>query len=247
MKNNGPDIFVGCSGWSYKHWKDRFYPEDLSPKNWFEFYSETFDTVEINYSFYQLPQEKTFEGWARKAKEGFVYSVKASRYITHIRRLKDVGEPVDNLLKRARLLDVHLGPILYQLPPKFDCDPERFENFLRLLPEDLLHVVEFRDQRWLNDEIFSLMKKYRVNHCVHDKEGLEIPWNITGPIAYVRFHGTTGEDAGNYPDHVLEKWAKWLKDEAEKHSRDIYAYFNNDWEAYAVYNAQSLRRRLVGK
>jgi uncharacterized protein YecE (DUF72 family) len=217
----------------------------LSQKNWFGFYSETFDTVEINNTFYQLPAEKTFEAWAGKAKEGFIYSVKASRYITHVKRLKGVEEALPRLLERARLLKGHLGPILYQLPPNFDCDLERLETFLKLLPDDIGHVLEFRDQRWLNERVFSLLEQYNISHCVHDMSGLEIPWKAVGPIVYVRFHGRNGKYGGNYPNHTLRKWADWLESEFERNRRDIYAYFNNDTEAYAVFNAQTLRKKLV--
>jgi uncharacterized protein YecE (DUF72 family) len=246
VRKDGLNIFVGCSGWSYKHWKGKFYPEDLSSRHWFGYYEQTFDTVEINNTFYQLPAEKTFEGWAAKAKEGFIYSVKASRYITHIKRLKETEEALPRLLERARLLKEHLGPILYQLPPNFDCNLERLERFLQLLPRDLIHVFEFRDQRWVNDAVFSLLERHKVSHCVHDMGGLQIPWKAVGPVVYVRFHGRNGKYGGNYPDHTLRKWAKWLETEASENKRDIYAYFNNDAEGYAVFNAQSLRKKLVG-
>lgn len=245
VKGAARNIFVGCSGWSYQHWSGRFYPEDLPQKDWFAFYSKTFDTVEINNTFYRLPAEKTVEGWAEKAGEGFVYSVKASRYITHVKRLKDIGEAVPRFIERARLLKEHLGPILYQLPPNFKCDLERLEEFLKLLPGDMLHVLEFRDQRWMNDDVFSLLERYTVSHCVHDMEGLDVPMKAIGPFVYVRFHGRNGKYQGNYPEHTLRKWADWLKNEVWKNKRDIYAYFNNDVGAYAVFNAQSLRKKLT--
>jgi len=246
VRKNGRNIFVGCSGWSYPHWKGEFYPADLPQKRWFEFYSGTFDTVEINNTFYRLPEEKTFEGWAAKAREGFVYSVKASRYITHIRRLKDVEDSVSLILKRTRLLKEHLGPILYQFPPNFSCHLDRFESLLKLLPRDLIHVVEFRDQRWINDQTFALLEAYNVGHCVHDKGGLQIPWRAIGPVTYVRFHGSE-QSQGSYSDRELERWADWLESETRKKERDIYAYFNNDFAAHAVFNAQTLRKKLVGK
>jgi uncharacterized protein YecE (DUF72 family) len=217
----------------------------MPQKQWFEFYSESFDTVEINNTFYRLPAEETVAGWARKARKGFLFSVKASRYVTHIKRLKDVQESVSLILGRVRLLGEHLGPVLYQLPPKFNCDLERFEDFLKLLPDDIIHVFEFRDQRWINDDVFSLLVQYKVSHCVHDMGGLNIPRRAVGPVAYVRFHGMNGRFHGNYPDSALSEWAQWLKNEAEENGRDVYAYFNNDVEAHAVFNAQKLREQLT--
>ncbi len=238
------NILIGCSGWSYKHWKGRFYPENLPQKKWFDFYAQSFDTVEINFTFYRLPPEKTFLDWAEKAKDGFIYTVKASRYLTHVRRLKDAQESADLLLKRVRLLKEHLGPILYQLPPNWGCDVARLRSFVILLPKDLLHVFEFRDQSWLNDEIFELLEERGISHCIHDKPGLKVPRRTTGPIIYMRFHGAT-DHRGNYQDDALDKWAEWLGSESKKTHRDIYAYFNNDFEGYAVLNAKGLRDRLM--
>ncbi len=221
-----------------------FYPEDMPQKKWFEFYAETFDTVEINNTFYNLPSEKTFRNWAEQAEAGFVYSVKANRYITHVKRLKDPEQPVKRFLERARLLGSHLGPILYQLPPKWRCDIGRLRNFLKHLPDDLAHVFEFRDQRWLNDEVFDSLSEAGASFCVHDMEGLDVPRKAMGPVVYVRFHGHNGKYEGHYPEQSLRPWATWLSAEAGR--RDIYAYFNNDQGGHAIGDAKTLRSKLVG-
>jgi uncharacterized protein YecE (DUF72 family) len=236
---------VGCSGWSYEHWKGPFYPEDLPRKKWFSFYAQTFDTVEINNTFYNLPAEKTFQSWADKAGPDFVYSVKANRYITHVKRLKDVEEALPRFLERARLLERHLGPVLYQLPPNWRCDIRRLDAFLRQLPDDLIHVFEFRDQRWLNENVFALLKEKGASLCVHDMGDMRVPRMAIGQVAYVRFHGHAGKYAGKYPEQSLRPWADWLKSEADR-KRDIYAYFNNDESAYAIQDALTLRRKLLG-
>lgn len=237
-------IRVGCSGWNYKHWKGVFYPEDMPQKKWFAFYARIFDTVEINNTFYNLPSEKTFRSWADQAESNFLYSVKANRYITHIKRLKEPEKSLKRFFERARLLGKHLGPILYQLPPNWRCDIERLRNFLEHLPGDLVHVFEFRDQRWLNDEVFDSLGEAGVSFCVHDMEGLEVPRKAMGPVVYVRFHGYDGKYEGQYPEQSLRPWAKWLNDEAGR--RDIYAYFNNDQGGHAIGDAKTLRSKLVG-
>jgi uncharacterized protein YecE (DUF72 family) len=234
---------VGCSGWSYQHWKGEFYPPNLPQREWFSFYSKKFDTVEINNTFYNLPPEKTFRGWADKAPDGFMYGVKANRYITHIKRLKDI-EAAARFIKRARLLEDHLGPILYQLPPNWRCDILRLKDFIERLPDDLVHVFEFRDQSWINDEVLGLLENAGASFCVHDMAGLDVPRTATGGVAYVRFHGYDHKYAGQYPEQSLRPWSKWLKAETGR-NRDIYAYFNNDAHAYAVQDALKMRQKLL--
>ncbi|GAB4335620.1 MAG: DUF72 domain-containing protein [Candidatus Abyssubacteria bacterium] len=238
-------FFVGCSGWNYRHWKGVFYPEDISQKDWFQHYAKTFDTVEINNTFYNLPAEKTFRNWAEQAEKGFIYSVKANRYITHVKRLRDPEEPVHRLISRVRLLDDHAGPILFQLPPNWNCNLERLAHFITALPPDFSHVFEFRDQSWINDEVFALLEEHEMSHCVHDMEGLDIPRRATGKVAYVRFHGYDSKYGGNYPEQALRPWADWMTREAEN-GRDVYAYFNNDAQGFAIKNAKMLRKKLTG-
>ena len=235
---------VGTSGWVYQHWRGRFYPSDLPATRWFGFYAGQFSTVEVNNSFYRLPSEQTFTTWARKAPPGFVYAVKASQYITHFKRLLDPEESLQRFLGRARLLGEHLGPILFQLPPRFACDLGRLEHFLSLLPTDLAHVFEFRDSRWLNDDVYALLRRYDAGLCIADLPGQEAPVLATSRTVYVRFHGNQILYADGYGRDELALWSSRLAYfVAEGH--DIYAYFNNDGEAHAIYDPRTLTELLT--
>ena len=236
-------VRIGCSGWVYKDWRGIFYPEDLPQKKWFSFYAEHFDTVEINNSFYRLPKESTFESWSRQAPEGFRYAVKASRYLTHNKKLKDPADPLQRFLTPARKLGEHLGPLLYQLPPNWKLNLERLETFLECLPDDLLHVVEFRDQSWLIDEVYELLDANGVGFCTHDIKGLDVPRLATGPLAYVRFHGTSGDYHGRYGKRSLSSWVPWIREQA-KGRRSVWAYFNNDYEGHAIEDARDLKEMV---
>ncbi len=233
-------IRIGCSGWNYGHWRGRFYPEEEPPELWFGFYAATFDTVEINNTFYQLPSAQTFKTWRAQAPDGFLYAVKANRYLTHMKKLKDAKAPLRKFLDRARLLREHLGPILYQLPPHWRLNRERLETFLDLLPEDLSHVFEFRDQSWLVDEVFQLLEERGVSFCAHDWVGLDTPRLAIGTLAYVRFHGGGRKYGGGYPAATLRSWRQWMERQTRE-GKDVYAYFNNDAEAHAVRDALRLR------
>ncbi|MGD0946820.1 MAG: DUF72 domain-containing protein [Candidatus Binatia bacterium] len=236
-------IRVGCSGWIYPHWRERFYPKELSQKEWFRHYAQTFDTVEINNSFYHLPSEKAVAQWKEQAPPGFVYAVKVNRFITHMKKLKEPQEPLRRFISRMRGLGEHLGPLLYQLPPHWNCNPERFSAFLDALPPELMHVFEFRHQSWINDQIFAALEAHGASLCVHDMIGIEIPRVAIGPVTYVRFHGTLPKYAGGYSDTVLSSWARWLQEQATA-GQAAFAYFNNDAEAQAVFDAQKLRRQI---
>ena len=239
-------VRVGCSGWEYKHWRGDFYPADIPKTRWFEHYAARFDTVEINNSFYRLPEEETFARWAVRAPAGFLYAVKASRYLTHMKKLKDPEEPVARLFDRMRPLRPHLGPVLYQLPPNFKLDRARLERFLQVIPADVAHVVEFRDPSWYADEVAGLLEKYRVARCLHDMKGSATGRERVGPFVYVRFHGASGTYTGDYSRGRLERWADWL-DEQRRSGVDVYAYFNNDVGGYAPRNAVTLREMLEAR
>ena len=234
---------VGCSGWQYKHWRGNFYADELPQSRWFQHYATVFDTVEINNSFYRLPEESTFAGWAEKAPRGFLYAVKASRFLTHMKKLKDPEEPVDRFFSRARALGRHLGPVLYQLPPGWKLDRARLEHFLQILPRDVPHVIEFREPSWYTDQVFELLQRHRVSLCLHDMPGSATGRMRIGPAVYVRFHGASGRYDGSYPASRLEDWADWLH-EQRRRGTDVYAYFNNDVGGHAPRNALTLRRTL---
>lgn len=236
-------IRIGCSGWNYRHWRGRFYPEGLPVKSWYAHYAAQFDTVEINNSFYRLPKPETFAAWADAAPPGFCYAVKAPRFITHMRKLKDAGESVGRFLDHARHLGGALGPILYQLPPRWNANPERLGEFLTLLPRDLAHVFEFRDRSWMSEEILALLDDAGAAFCVHDFSGLETPRWASGKLAYVRFHGAGGKYVGRYDAAALEDWAGWMRAQ-EAAGRAVWVYFNNDIDAHAIADALALNALL---
>jgi uncharacterized protein YecE (DUF72 family) len=235
-------LHIGCSGWNYKHWRGRFYPEEESPNQWFEFYAATFETVEINNTFYRLPEKKTFKAWHEQAPDRFLYAVKASRYLTHLKKLKEAKAPLKNFLDCARLLGENLGPILYQLPPHWRLNLERLESFLDLLPDDLQHVFEFRDQSWMVEEVFQLLEERGTSFCTHDMQGMEVSRLAIGPLAYVRFHGTGEKYRGSYSEPTLRSWWRWMEEQVRK-GKELYVYFNNDAEAHAPHDALLLKQK----
>ena len=235
--------WVGCSGWQYQHWRGDFYPAELPVSQWFEYYARHFSTVEINNSFYRLPERATFAAWRRRAPARFLFAVKASRYLTHMKKLKDPEEPIDRLFTRMRALGVHLGPVLYQLPPGWKADVDRFAHFLQALPRDVQHVVEFREPSWYAPAIRALMERHGVSMCLHDMAGSATARDRVGPIVYVRFHGTTGKYGGAYPRERLRGWADWLNAQRAAGS-DVYAYFNNDVGGHAPRDAAALRHAM---
>jgi len=243
MSKASCDIRIGTSGWYYDHWKELFYPTALAKSKWFEHYAKHFDTVEINNTFYHLPKEQTLQRWHDIALEGFLYAVKANRYITHIKRLKDAAEPLQLFFERVALLKNNLGPILYQLPPSLHKNLDLLAGFIKLLPVKSPAAFEFRHESWYSDDTFELLRRSNAALCIHDMPGKESPRVVTAEMIYIRFHGTTGRYAGSYPKSALQKWATWLKEQA-KAARNIYAYFNNDIHGYAIKNAKQLRELL---
>jgi uncharacterized protein YecE (DUF72 family) len=235
-------IRIGTSGWVYPHWRGLFYPQEVKQKDWFGYYARHFDTVEINNSFYRLPSPAVFDSWRKQAPPGFVYSVKASRFLTHVKKLIDPEQPLQAFFEGAVNLKETLGPILYQLPPGWSPDIPRFRHFLDALPKGYSHVVEFRDVRWLTEEVFQLMEQRGVSHCIHDKYPLNIPSRITAPPVYIRLHGDSAP-AGDYTREALEAWAERIR-AWNTQSLDVFLYFNNDFEGYAIKNATLLKKLL---
>ena len=235
--------YIGTSGWHYNHWQHRFYPDKLTKAKWLEFYASHFTTVELNNSFYRLPSEAAFATWRNSSPANFAFAVKVSRFITHIKRLKNSQEPVDTFLTRAKILEEKLGPLLYQLPPNMHRDDDRLESFLSILPKGLKHVFEFRHQSWLDDEVFEILRRYNVGLCVFDMPGLSCPLVATADFAYIRFHGSSELYSSCYSDEELAEWARRLASLAPG-IKAIYIYFNNDAEAFAVRNAMTLRDYL---
>lgn len=235
---------VGTSGWHYDHWRGRFYPMGLPKRGWLDFYAGHFSTVELNNSFYNLPSEKAFASWRDSSPEDFTFSVKVSRFITHLKKLRNVEESLRNFLDRVRILGYALGPLLYQLPPNLHRDDSRLEAFLSTLPGDVSHVFEFRHESWFQDDVFRLLRRHNVGFCAFDMPDMECPLLATASFAYVRFHGSEAIYASNYTPEMLDGWAERLRRLAEGLS-DVYVYFNNDAFAYAVYNATTLAELLA--
>ncbi len=243
--NGRASIRIGCSGWNYKHWRELFYPKGLPQKRWFAFYAEHFDTVEINNSFYMLPKPETFDKWREQAPPGFRYAVKANRYLTQAKKLKDCEEPIERMMSAARHLGPTLGPVLYQMPPSFGINLERLETFLKLVPKDVTNVFEFRNSSWYVPETFDLLDRYGAVFCIHDMPGSASERIAVGPATYVRFHGGEGKYWGRYSDEGLMWWAEWLVEQARS-GRPVWCYFNNDLYAHAIHDAQTLRS-MVGQ
>ena len=232
---------VGCSGWNYKSWKGPFYPSGLAASKWLPYYAERFDTVEINNTFYRLPEAQTFAAWRAQVPAGFLFAVKASRFMTHMKRLRDPQEPIERLFSRVHALGPCLGPVLYQLPGNLQFDLPLLDAFLRALPRRVQHVVEFRHRSWYVDATFDCLERHGASLCLHDKDGSEIAEPFVGRCVYVRFHGTSGRYHGSYSNTTLSGWAKRLV-ARWREGRDVYAYFNNDPDAVATQNAETLRR-----
>ena len=243
VSNQRALIRVGCSGWNYKHWRGRFYPEGLPARRWFEFYAGHFDTVEINNSFYRLPPPETFEKWRDHSPGGFCYAVKANRFITQAKKLLDAEEPLDRMMTAARHLGDRLGPILYQLPPSLALNLERLERFLEVVPNDVVGVFEFRHPSWYVPETYRLLERRGASFCTHDMKGSKSERMAVGSVAYVRFHGAGGKYWGRYPDQELRSWAEWMSEQAVA-GRPVWAYFNNDIDGHAVLDAQTLKSML---
>jgi uncharacterized protein YecE (DUF72 family) len=234
---------IGTSGWVYKHWQGLFYPSDLRQQDWYSFYAAHFDTVEINYSFYRLPSEKSFNRWQEQAPSGFIYTLKANRFLTHIKRLEDIKEPLQTFLSRTRLLGDRLGPILWQLPPRFPPDEGLLETFAASLPFDLIHAFEFRDPRWFRPATRRILEDHNLSFCIFDIPDLPCPQWVTSKTIYVRFHGFHLVYGGLYGEKELQPWAdriqQWLIA-----GRDVYVYFNNDAFGFALQDARTLRELM---
>ncbi|MEW5854570.1 MAG: DUF72 domain-containing protein [Myxococcota bacterium] len=240
-------VRVGCSGWEYQGWSGRFYPEGLKVGGRFAFYASVFDTVEINNSFYRLPTESAVRSWRERAPPGFLFAVKASRFLTHMKKLKDPAEPLARMFHVLRILGPTLGPVLYQLPPHWRVNTERLAAFLDVLPRDVLHVIEFREPSWYTPEVYALLDRAGVAMCLHDMRGSAAPRMVVGPCVYVRFHGTEERYRGGYPDENLRRWSAWMREHAVQQGKDLFAYFNNDVNCQAPGDALTLRRMLHGQ
>ena len=237
-------IHIGTSGWHYKHWKGLFYPAGMRQQDYLAHYLRYFRTVEINNSFYRLPTYETFANWRQSVPEGFVFAVKASRFITHMKKLRDPQQSFGNFIENVAALEEKLGPILFQLPPRWRCDAERFRQFLEALPAGLLYTFEFRDHSWYNEAIYELLRQHQAAFCIYDLEQHQSPVVVTAPFVYIRLHGPEGRYNGSYSDQALAGWAAAARG-WQQEGRPVYIYFDNDIGGHAVVDAQRLQN-LIG-
>ena len=237
-------IRIGCSGWQYRHWRGRFYPRELPVDRWLEYYAAAFDTVELNNSFYRLPEAGVFAAWGRRVPADFLFAVKASRYLTHLKRLREPREPLDRLWSRATRLGSHLGPMLYQLPPRWQRDVPRLKAFIEALPRHRLHAIEFRERSWYHPDVYAALADARVALCLHDMPGSATKPDPIGPFVYVRFHGASGKYRGGYVGRALHAWSERLRGWAVD-GRPCYVYFNNDIGGHAPEDARRLREMVA--
>jgi uncharacterized protein YecE (DUF72 family) len=238
----GRALRIGCSGWNYKHWRDPvFYPPRLPPRRWLEYYARFFDTVEVNMTFYRLPRVEAVARWVAESPPGFLFAVKMSRYVTHVKRLREVPPSLELFSSRIEALgrSEKLGPVLWQLPANFHRSDERLASTLAALPPGR-HCFEFRHESWFVPEVYELLRAHRAALVIGDDPRRPFQAReLTADWTFVRFHGGLGP-RGDYSEEQLEEWARWL----ESLAADRYVYFNNDWEGFAVSNALWLKERL---
>lgn len=239
------DIRIGTSGYHYKHWLGRYYPAGMKPNQMLAHYQRDFDTVELNNTFYQLPNESTFDSWRDATPPDFLYAVKGSRFITHMIKLKDAQRGLTNFLPRAERLGSKLGPILWQLPPGWKVNVERLEEFLSLLPPEHDYTFELRNATWMTDAVYDVLRKHNAAFCIYELAGYQSPHEITSDWTYIRLHGPTHfKYQGSYSDEQLAEWADRIRGWSRR-MRAIYVYFDNDDSAYAVDNAMTLKKMLA--
>ena len=238
-------IRIGCSGWNYQHWRDGvFYPPRLPPRRWLDFYAQHFDTVEVNATFYRLPTEQAVANWVRESPPGFLFAVKMSRYVTHIKRLRELPPSLELFYSRIRpLVDTpKLGHVLWQLPATFQRDDERLAQALAQLPRGR-HCFEFRHESWFAPEVYELLRRHEVALVIGDTPKRPFQSHeLTADWTFIRFHEGTRGRFSNYSESELEEWAQRFEAWAKR--VEIWAYFNNDWEGFAPKNALWLKQRL---
>jgi uncharacterized protein YecE (DUF72 family) len=233
------DIHIGTSGWHYNHWRGRFYPEKFPAAKMLDFYAQHFGTVEINNSFYRLPPENAVKAWRDSTPRSFHFAIKGSRYLTHMKKLNDPEQGIARFMERADLLGAKLGPILFQLPPGWELNLPRLEEFLEALPPRHHHAFELRNETWRTEQVYRILRRHKAAFCIYELAGYHSEFTLTANFAYVRLHGPGGAYAGSYDDDRLSKWADRIR-EWRHDLRAIYVYFDNDQAAHAVENARRL-------
>lgn len=240
MSDKG-QILIGTSGWHYDHWKGTFYPSDLSSDSMLAYYHEQqLQTAEINNTFYQLPEKKTLQSWKNTVPDQFTFSVKASRYITHMKKLNEPQQSLNKFLEQISSLQPQLGPILFQLSPQWSCNFQRLQSFLDLLPDQFRYTFEFRNESWFSEEIYELLADHETALCISDLDGELTPIRHTTDFSYLRLHGPKKRYKGRYSSSQLQQWRDRFHTWSAENNRDIYCYFDNDQRGYAANNAIEL-------
>lgn len=237
-------IHIGTSGWHYDHWRGPFYPANLRQADYLHFYRQKFLTVEVNNSFYRLPTEKALLAWREAVPPDFIFAVKGSRYITHLKKLTDPEQSVALFLECVSLLGDKLGPILFQLPPRWRFQADRLKKFLEVLPKNHRYALELRDPSWLNEEACRLLKRYGAAFCIYELAGRISPHEVTADFVYIRLHGPGGAYQGSYDRETLAGWAQEI-DAWATQGQEVFCYFDNDEAGYAAQNALELQDLLA--
>lgn len=237
-------VWIGTSGWHYRHWVGSFYPDGLASSGYLAWYAAHFPTVEINSTFYGLPKPRTVATWCNATPAGFVFSCKASGYITHMKKLQHTDDAIARLLRSIALLGDRRGPVLFQLPPRWRRDAGRLQAFLQRLPGGLQYAFEFRDRSWFCRPVYQLLEAHGVALCLYDLFGWRSPVRVTSNWVYVRLHGPAAGYGGNYDGRTLRGWATRIRGWRDA-GLDVYCYFNNDRGGCAVTNAARLSRMIV--
>ena len=234
-------LHIGTSGWHYKHWIGTYYPADTKEKDQLSLYIRDFNTVELNNSFYNLPSAKTFKNWAAATPSDFVFAIKGSRYISHMKKLKVLKADIDHFLNRVSKLGAKTGPILFQLPPRWKLNIERLETFLSRLDTQYRYTFEFRNASWYDEQAYELLRQHNCAFCIYELAGHHSPEIVTADFVYIRLHGPGAKYQGSYSTQTLKKWAAkcsaW-----QQQGKDVYIYFDNDQAGYAAFNALKLRQ-----
>ena len=239
-------IYIGTSGWHYKHWVGTFYPKNTKDSQQLSHYLRFFKTVELNNSFYRLPSAETFKTWRRAVPKDFIFSVKGSRFISHMKKLKVERHSIQIFFDSVKNLREKTGPILFQLPPKWKINVERLHDFLRIIPKKYRYAFEFRNNSWYDEKIYAVLRKFNAAFCVYELEHHLSPIITTANFVYVRLHGPDGKYAGSYSDSQLKNWVRRCR-QWQEDGKDVFVYFDNDQLGYAAWNAITLQRIIMKK
>jgi uncharacterized protein YecE (DUF72 family) len=246
---DSPEIRIGCSGWHYRSWRGPFYPPEVGATGLLSFYAQRFDTTEINSAFYRLPTENAVEAWRQGTPEGFLFAWKVSRFITHMKRLKDIEDSIALVFGRMAGLGNRLGPALFQLPPNFEATAEtkeRVKRCLEIVPTGRRCAFEFRHPSWYEDAVFDLLRNHNAALCISDHAAAPAPWIVTADFVYLRAHGTSGRYEGSYGPKILGNWRDPIES-WRKAMRDVYVYFDNDIKSAAPADASELLRIVADR